>query len=177
MQFPKQSEYPSYFQTYVRHLPKADPIVLLEKTQEFSASILKKVSKKQEDYAYATGKWTVKELLQHIIDTEQILSYRALRFARQDQESALPFDENTYVNVLNNEDLNWEHQQEAQKLLRQYTVHFFKGLTLEQSNAQGSEAFAATVRATAAIIAGHQLHHIYVLQERYLGQAVELFQL
>jgi uncharacterized damage-inducible protein DinB len=158
-------------------LQEANPILLLEKIQIFCDRILRRITKEQEDYAYAEGKWTIKELLQHILDTEQILSYRALRFARKDQEQALPFDENIYVNVLNNEDLNWEHQLEAQRLLRQYTIHFFKGLTIEQCQAKGSEAFAATPQATAAIIAGHQLHHIYVLQERYLGQEVEYFEL
>ena len=177
MKFPQAEEYNDDFKTYVDHLPEADPIELLEKTQAYSLRILKQVPLDLTNYKYAEGKWTIKELVLHMIDCEQILSYRALRFARGDFESALSFDENKYAVAPNLENVNWEYLLSSTELLRQFTIHSFKGYSEAEQDLGGSEAFPNTVRSIAAIIAGHQLHHTYVLQERYLKQPVEAFKL
>ncbi|MBL4650409.1 MAG: DinB family protein [Aureispira sp.] len=177
MDFPKADEYNNYFKTYVSHLPEADPIELLEKTQAYSLRILRQVPLDLSNYKYEANKWSIKEVVLHMIDCEQILSYRALRFARGDFQNALSFDENKYATAANLEKVDWDYLLTSTELLRQFTVHSFKGLTDAEHKLGGSEAFPNTVRATAAIIAGHQLHHTYVLQERYLKQAVEAFKL
>lgn len=177
MNFPEANEYNGYFKTYVSHVPEADPIELLEKTQAYSLNILKQVPSNLSNYKYGEGKWSIKELVLHMIDTEQILGYRALRFARGDFESALSFDENKYAVAANLENIDWEYLLTSTTLIRQYSIHFFKGLTEEEGRLGGSAAFPCSVRAIAAIIAGHQLHHTFVLQERYLKQTVEPFKL
>lgn len=177
MKFPKADEYNNYFKTYVSHLPEADPIELLEKTQAYALRILKQVPLDLTNYKYEANKWSIKELVLHLVDCEQILSYRALRFARGDFQSALSFDENQYATAANLEKVDWDYLLTSTELLRQFTLHSFKGFTEAEQDMGGSDAFPNTVRATAAIIAGHQLHHTYVLQERYLKQAVEAFKL
>lgn len=177
MKFPKVEEYSNYFKTYVSHLPEADPIELLEKTQAYSLRILRQVPLDLTNYKYEVGKWSVKELVLHMIDCEQILSYRALRFARGDFQSALPFDENKYATAADLENVDWNYLLISTELLRQFTLHSFKGFSKAEHELGGSEAFPNTVRAVAAIIAGHQLHHTFVLQERYLKQPVEVFKL
>jgi len=177
MKFPKVEEYSNYFKTYVAHLPEADPIELLEKTQAYSLRIFRQVPSDLTNYKYEANKWSIKEVVLHLIDCEQILSYRALRFARGDFQNALSFEENEYAIASNLEQVDWDYLLTSTDLLRQFTVHFFKGLTEAEHELGGSEAFPNTVRAIAAIIAGHQLHHTYVLQERYLKQPVERFKL
>jgi len=177
MKFPKVEEYSNYFKTYVNYLPEADPIELLEKTQIYSLKILEQVPIDLTNYKYQAGKWSIKELVLHMIDCEQILSYRALRFARSDFQNALPFDENKYAAATDLEEMDWNYLLTSTKLLRAFTIHSFKGFTETEHELGGSEAFPNTVRAVAAIIAGHQLHHTFVLQERYLKQPVETFKL
>ena len=177
MKFPKVEEYSNYFKTYVSHLPEADPIELLEKTQAYSLRILRQVPLDLTNYKYEVGKWSIKELVLHMIDCEQILSYRALRFARGDFQSALPFDENKYATTADLENVDWGYLLTPTELLRQFTLHSFKGFSKAEHELGGSKAFPNTVRAVAAIIAGHQLHHTFVLQERYLKQPVEVFKL
>jgi len=175
MKFPARTEYHDYYHTYIKILPEANPITLLEKAQEHTLKVIESIPTDLYDYRYAEGKWTIKEVLIHLTDCEQILSYRALRFARQDFQSALPFDENDYVRALGTTTLSWDYLVSSTKLLRAQTIHLFKGFTAEESQRGGSEAFPNTVQAVACIIAAHQLHHISVLEERYLKQAVTPF--
>lgn len=175
MDFPTQEEYNHFFATYINHLPKANPIQLLEKTQVYALSILKNIPSKDWNYKYDVGKWTIKELVMHMIDCEQILAYRALRFARGDVKSALSFDEDAYVAATSLETMDSNYLLQSTELLRQYTVHLFRGFNSQEQLQGGSSSFPCSVRATAAIIAGHQLHHIYVLQERYLKQPIQQF--
>lgn len=175
MKFPARAEYHDYFHNYIKILPEANPIVLLEKAQEHTLAIIEKIPAELYDYRYAEGKWTIKELLVHLTDCEQILSYRALRFARQDFQNALPFEEDDYVAALDASTLSWDYILTSTKLLREQTIHLFKGFSGDVSQRGGSEAFPNTVRATACIIAAHQLHHINVLQERYLKETVTPF--
>ncbi|BDS14159.1 DinB family protein [Aureispira anguillae] len=177
MNFPKREEYNNFFATYINHLPAANPLELLEKTQEYSLAILQNIPQELWNYRYEEGKWTVKELVMHLIDCEQILAYRALRFARGDFESALSFDEDAYAQATNLEAVSPSYLIKSTELLRQFTLHRFSGFTTAEQLQGGSEAFPTSVRAVAAIIAGHQLHHIYVLQERYLKQTVQKFEL
>lgn len=170
MQFPTSDENSPFFSTYIRHLPQRDPLLLLEQTRDYAERILAQVQPEHYDYAYAPGKWTVKQLLSHIVDTEHILSYRALRFARGDNGATLPFDENEYVAATPNEGLDWDQLLTAWRHLRAYTLVQFGQYTPELAARGGSSTFPCTVQAVCAILSGHVLHHLKVLQERYLEQ-------
>jgi len=177
MTFPDKTEHSDYARIYINYLPKADLILLLEKIQEYTLEILSYTPVDMYDYRYAEGKWTIKELLLHLNDCEQIMAYRALRFARQDYGNALPFDEDAYIASVDAQALSWDYLMDSCKLLRQNSIHMFKGFTEAESKQGGSEIFPNSVRAIAAMIAGHQLHHLYILQERYLKQPVRHFKL
>ena len=175
MNFPAKTEYTDYYHNYIKLLPEGDPIALLEKAQDYTLAILENIPADLYDYQYAEGKWTIKELLLHLLDCEQILTYRALRFARHDFSSALPFNEDDYVALSDTASMDWDYIMTSTKMLRQYTIHFFKGIPEADFQLGGSDAFPCSIQATAAIIAAHQLHHIKVLQERYLKQPVKPF--
>lgn len=170
MKFPLESEWHPYFATYIKHLPKRDPIQLLKETQAYGEYILSKVPADQYNYAYAPDKWTIKGLLLHIIDTEQIMAYRALRFARNDFSSALSFDQDTYALHQRAETIDWEHLREHFRLIRATSLQQFSVYDEEQEARGGSDAFPNSVRAIVSIISAHQLHHLYVLQSHYLGE-------
>ncbi|MFK7799092.1 MAG: DinB family protein [Aureispira sp.] len=170
MQFPTAEEHDSYYTTYIGYLPKRDPIQLLQETKDYGEFILEQVSDNQSDYAYAAGKWTIKALLLHIIDTEQIMAYRALRFARNDFASALPYEQDDYALHSRAENIDWAHLKTHFSLVRATSIQQFSAYDQEQEARGGSTVFPNTVRAVASILSGHQLHHLYVLQSHYLKQ-------
>jgi hypothetical protein len=127
------------------------------------------IPNEKADYRYASGKWTIKELLQHLIDTERVFSYRALRISRNDATPMAGFDENQYaVNALvaerSIEDLKKEFL-----LLREATDLMIGSFNEPQLNNRGTASNASiTLRAVCFIIYGHNLHHLKIIRERYL---------
>lgn len=173
MKFPERKEYSDYYNNYVKLLEKKDPLDLLKQTQEYVRSVLVSLVEKDFEMRYQEDKWTIKQLLFHLLDCEQILCYRALRFARNDFENALAFDEDEYVSAADLQNKSKDYILKSLNLMRENTLHIFSGFTETESCRGGSEAFPNSVRAIAAIISGHELHHIYVLQQRYLRQEIQ----
>ena len=132
--------------------------------------LLNSIPESKWDYRYAEGKWSIREVVQHIIDAERIFCYRALRFARKDDTPLPGFDENTYVDNSDagrrsKEDLVTELQ-----TVRQSSFHLFKSFTKEQLDRSGTaNGKPIYVKGIGFIIIGHALHHKNVLMERYLG--------
>ncbi len=121
------------------------------------------------DYAYAEGKWTLKELLQHLIDAERVFTYRTMRIARKDTTPLAGFDENTYTaNSLANS-RNFTSLKEEFAALRRSTDLFILSLNEEQLKGSGTASGNfITANALAFIIYGHLLHHVNIIKERYL---------
>ena len=121
------------------------------------------------EYAYSEGKWTIKEIIQHIIDTERILSYRALRFSRKDNTPLAGFNENDYVAFSNAKDRNLQDLLSELSSVRQATLALYKSFSQEQLKGIGTASDQEiSVRALGFVIIGHQKHHQKVFQERYL---------
>lgn len=178
MEFPTSDDYQGYFSAYINNLPvQADPLLLLERLQDYANDIWSQVSEKQSMVAYASGKWTPKELLLHLNDSEQVFAYRALRFMRDDFVSALPFDQDDYVAASHANSIPWITLQTMADTIRSLTLQRFRLLTEAQSKVGGSEAFPVSLRAVAALTAGHQWHHLKVFQERYLEQPIKALEL
>jgi len=141
----------------------------LKKNTEQFRKFLKKIPKKKIDYAYAEGKWTIREMFQHIIDAERVFVYRALSFSRLDATPLPGFDENTWAVHAGAAARNWNDMQEEFKLLRKSTEVFFASLTDAQlkfiGEANGSPLNGA---ALGFITPGHVAHHMNILKERYL---------
>ena len=121
------------------------------------------------DYRYAEGKWTIKDIIQHIIDAERIFSYRALRISRNDQTPLPGFEENSYVMQTNANARSIQQLLTEMAALRQSTLLLFKSFTLEQLQLIGTASDnPISVRAIGFIMIGHQKHHQRIFKERYL---------
>lgn len=166
---PNKDTYPAYYENYISLIKTEDlgnTFTVNEKeVQEFFASITPEL----ENYAYEPGKWTIKEVLNHIIDTERIFAYRVLRFARKDAQQNLSFDQDQYV--LNAELVHRSLNELVQEFttVRQATISLYKSFSPEALERIGSTAAGnAGVNAIGFTICGHATHHINVIKERYL---------
>tara|TARA_R110001632_G_scaffold232643_1_gene374004 strand:- start:108 stop:617 length:510 start_codon:yes stop_codon:yes gene_type:complete len=166
-----EDEYHPYFKTYIDHLTK-NGLSIIENLIETSSEleeVVAKLPKEKELFVYAEGKWTIKELLLHIIDTERIFIYRALRFARNDTTDLQGFDQDDYND---NVDANGR---ELQDLLEEFitvrasSISLFKSFSSEALVKIGTASGTAiSVRAIGYLMSGHQQHHIKIFKERYL---------
>ncbi len=164
-----ENEYNPHYKSYILELGDVDLIEILTASSEELLKTIKDLPEKKLLFRYNEGKWTIKELLQHIIDTERIMSYRALRFSRNDATELQGFDENWYVENSNGNDRNFDDLLEEFICTRRASISLFKSFTDEMlflsGTANGSDM---TVRALGFIIAGHQIHHLKIIKERYL---------
>lgn len=167
---PTAGQYAPYYETYVRLIPAdADPLALLQQQPRELRQLLESLTDEQALFAYAPGKWTIKESLVHMIDTERIFAYRALRIARGDQQSLPGFDQDSYVptsgaNARALADILDEYdtvRAATLSLLRSFQPEAFERLGSASNN-------PVSVRALAYIIPGHEAHHLQLLRERYL---------
>lgn len=165
---PQAGEHAEYYSKYVTAVPDGDVVSLLREQSMETVALLRAVSPEKADFAYAPGKWTVKEVVGHIIDVERIMSYRALRFSRGDSTELPGFDENVYVANAGFGDRALADLLDELQVVRAATIHFVKHLgaeaLLRRGKANGQEV---TVRALIYIIAGHERHHAKLLRERY----------
>lgn len=167
---PRPDEYNPYYQRYIERVPPGDIVNLLRDQLADMRELLRRVPAGAGDFAYAPGKWSIKEVVGHIMDAERIFTYRALRFAREDATPLPGFDQDTYVPAGRFGDRPLGQLVEELSAVRGATVAFFNGLPDDAwprvGDANGSPA---SVRALATITAGHELHHRAILEERYLA--------
>ena len=167
----EENEFAPFYKPYIKALLVNQKSLLdnLADTSSGSLSFLEKLPPEKFLFAYSEGKWTIKEIIQHLIDTERIMAYRALRFARKDRNELSGFDENDYVLNSKGNQRDVGELLEEMKLLRKTTILMFKNFDesdlLNIGVANGSNM---SVRALGYIIAGHQLHHMNIIKERYL---------
>lgn len=166
---PDTSEYGSFYQGYIDLLPDSEPVlkILSEQPDELFA-ILEKLDEETFSYRYAPGKWSIKEVLGHIIDTETIFAYRALSFARGEKIELHGYDHEEYVENGNFNKRNAKDLLEDYKVVRSHTVRLFESFDEEMLKRRGvANNYSCSVRALAFIIAGHERHHIKLFREKY----------
>jgi uncharacterized damage-inducible protein DinB len=166
---PASSEYANFYSNYVSLATGNDIADVIKIHSQSINNFYDSLPESKADYAYAEGKWTVKELIQHLIDAERIFVYRAIRFARKDFQPLLGFEENDYA--INSKANNRTLQSLKDELisLRKSTDIFLENLDEEQLVQIGTaNNYQITVNAIAFIIFGHLLHHKNIIQERYL---------
>ena len=170
MQRPISNEYNQYFQSYIILVPEGDYFDLLEQNTADAVRFFEEIEPEKHNYRYAEGKWTIKDVLMHLIDTERVMSYRALVAARGDSKTPLPYmDEDAYAQNVNTFDRDMDSLIDEFMVVRSATGYLFEYLTDEQSKLIGNaHAHPITPRALGYIIIGHVQHHINVIQERYL---------
>lgn len=166
---PAEDEYFHYYGKYVALVEGADILASLEKQIAETQTILETISEEKAAFRYAKDKWSIKELLGHIIDSERIFAYRALRIARGDETPIEGFEQDDYVINSNYDNCVLENLAEEFAIVRQSTRFLLKNLTEEAWNRRGTASDKpVSVRALAYMIAGHEIHHINILKERYL---------
>lgn len=165
-----QDEYPNYYENYFKEVNSEYTLVEeLEISMNNLVHFVQNVPLEKIDYQYAIGKWTLKEILQHIIDCERIFCYRALRFARFDTTPLTGFDENQYVPNSHANTRTLKSLLEEFLSVRQATISLYKSFTAEQLIEKGiASGHTVSVRALGFICIAHQVHHLNIYQKRYL---------
>lgn len=166
---PDLEEFPVYMRSYVQLIPEGDIIQILNGQIVSTQEIFSAVTEKQAEYRYAEGKWTLSEVLGHLTDTERIMNYRILRIARGDKSPLMGFDENEYVQEASFNERPIADLLEDYQNVRRATISLLKGLPQKSLQNKGNaNGFEVTVETIAYMIAGHELHHIKIIQEKYL---------
>ncbi|MGB5289649.1 MAG: DinB family protein [Ignavibacteriaceae bacterium] len=166
---PNQGDYSTYYENYIRLIEGDDILRILNEQNKKTQDILNSFSEHKGNYRYADGKWTVKEVVGHLLDTERVFAYRALCIARGEKKSLPGFDQNDYVSEGNFNrrelfDLNYEY-----RLLRESNLLLFRSFTPEMLKLKGfANESSVTVLAILFIIAGHEKHHMNVLRDKYM---------
>lgn len=167
MKRPQTLEYPEWYNNYVE-LVQGDVIEFLEKQGTEFPNFLNNLIEKA-DYAYAPGKWTIKEMVGHIIDTERIMACRLTCFARNETAALPGFEEDAYVKNAHFKDRSLFNLSEEFMALRKANMFLFKSLNEEDLNRNGNaNGNQISVRALVFILAGHIIHHTNIIKERYL---------
>lgn len=164
-----ENEYHSYYQTYIDKVGPSDLIEGLRNNGKDTISFLGTLSEEQFDFAYADGKWTIKEVVQHIMDTERVFTYRALAFARKDKTALPGYDQDEYALTCEANNRSKHSLLQEYKAIRLASVALFESFSedmlVQIGNASNS---AISVRAIGFILIGHENHHCQIIKERYL---------
>jgi hypothetical protein len=168
---PNPGEYNPYYDKYISLILGTDIVGTLASQLPKTVALLSSLSEQDGELRYAPGKWSLKEALGHVIDTERIMAYRALRIARGDRTPMPGFEQDDYVRDGPHADIRLADLVEEFKTVRAATIALFRNLREQDWKRQGiANQDDITVRALAYIIAGHELHHRNILEERYLGR-------
>jgi hypothetical protein len=166
---PLETEYAPHFHTYISKVSHNNLSDALNDSHKNVLELLHAIPKEKYDYRYAEGKWSITEILAHLIDCERVFVYRALVFARNDKASLPGFDEDEYAAAYGIINRSLDSYIEEYKHLRKSNLLFFEGLTDEMGLRKGfANGKEISVRALGFAISGHELHHMQVIRERYL---------
>lgn len=168
MQRPVPGDYAPFYETYVSKIFTNHPLAILNENLQAMQQQFDKLDWTKGDYAYDTGKWTVKQLLQHMIDTERIFAYRALRIGRGDTTPLPGFEENDYAAAADVSTISSRALADELIALRQCHITMFSHFTVADFEKKGTASSSPVcVKALAYIMAGHVVHHLTILKERY----------
>ncbi len=169
---PTTDEYSPFYETYVSKVPPGGDLVeLLARQRQETNALMAGLSDAQAAHRYAPDKWTVREIIGHLIDAERVFTYRLLCIARGETASLPGFDENAYAAVSNCEARPMPRVAAEYDLVRGATLALLEGLTDEALARRGlANGHPITARALGFVVAGHERHHLGVLRERYLAR-------
>lgn len=166
---PEKGTYPHYLESYISKVKEDNILDALKANTQLLEAFFKSIPQDKGDYAYAPGKWTIKQLILHISDAERIFSYRALRFGRGDAQKPLPFEEDDYAKNSNADKRTLNSVIEELLAIRKATTLLFESFGKETLKLEGSTAIGkVTVNSIGYAICGHAAHHVAVGKERYL---------
>jgi hypothetical protein len=167
---PASTDFAPYYGRYIETVPDGDLVDILGRQRAEMQQLLGGIDETRARHRYAPGKWSVAEVLGHVIDAERVFSYRAVTFARGDTAQLPSFDENVWAATSNAGQRSIKSLLEEYGAVRAATIALFKSFTDSEYARSGiASQNPVTVRALAFIIAGHERHHMNILRERYLA--------
>jgi hypothetical protein len=163
-------QYHPFYQTYIDKVNLNKTLIEnLQDSLNDVFSVLGSISVEKSNYRYADNKWSLKELMQHLIDTERVMSYRALAIAKNDKNNLSGFDENEYITFSDAKNSNFIDLLKEFSLIRKANIAMFKNFSSEMIERIGTANNSKiTVKSIGYIMSGHVLHHLNVVKERYL---------
>ena len=165
---PEPDEIPSHYAGYIERVPEVDPVMVCASQIEETAALLRGVSETDAMYRYARGKWSIKEVVGHLADTERIMSYRALRIARGDTTPLPSFDENAYVPTARFDGRSLADLMGELRTVRAATLALLRTFDADAWRRRGTASGKpVSVRALGFMIPGHERHHVEILRTRY----------
>lgn len=168
VQRPATTEYAPFYNSYVSAVPDGDLLAFLRQQGEETVTLLRSVKEDRSRFRYGPGKWSIREVAGHLADSERVFTYRALTFARGDATPLPSFEENAWAAVSNADRRPLADHIGELAAIRSATLALFRGFTdVEYARVGTASGHKITVRALAFITAGHELHHVKVLRERY----------
>lgn len=160
---------PVYYDSYIDRVRDKEPLKVLEDQMNSTQDLFTSISDEKGNFAYAEGKWTIKELIGHLIDSERVFGYRALRFARGDKTELPGFEQDDYVAAADFSKRSLSDLAEEFYLVRKSNLLLFKSFSEEELSRTGiANGGEVSVEALLYIIVGHENHHINVIKEKYL---------
>ena len=168
-EYPDSTEYSHFYSTYISLISKDNIIQTLNEQMHEVFTLINSLPGEKAYFKYAPDKWTLKEVLGHIIETERVFSYRALAISRGDTQPLPGMDQDEYMKNNNYNKRSISNLSNEYLSVRTSTIHLFNTMTKEMISKKGNASgFDVTVRALAFIIAGHNLHHYNIIKEKYL---------
>jgi len=169
MNRPMESEYAPDFQSYIDQVSESDILPVLRSQMDELDVLLERVEPHQETFRYGEGKWSIREIVGHLIDGERVFGYRAFCVARGEQQNLPGFEQDDYMATSHYDKIELEDLLSELRLIRLGNIAMFRTLDEESWSRMGTaNENQVTVRAIAFIMAGHVRHHMSVLRERYL---------
>lgn len=166
---PDETEYLPYYGRYIALVPEGDVLSVLNEQLDETLALLRGIPESQAGFRYAPDKWSIKELVGHLIDSERIFSYRALRFARKDETPLPGYEQDDYIRNASFDAYPLSELADEFESVRRSSLFLFKHLDSEAWMRRGmANDSEASVRALCYIIAGHERHHRQILRDKYL---------
>ena len=165
---PAENEYGSYYHTYVKKVGAGNIIDILINQRHQTYTLINSLTYEESAHRYQPGKWSVKEVFGHLLDTERIFAYRALRFSRGDENKLPGFDQDDYVQNANFDERSLQNLGNEYFALRNSNIHLFNSFSKEMLLRKGVASDTDfTTRSIPFIIAGHERHHLDILKTKY----------
>jgi uncharacterized damage-inducible protein DinB len=166
---PQPDEYAPYAAGYVNKVPNGPVLEILDYLKDSTYNFFSRMTDAQAEYAYAEGKWTLKQVLGHMIDTERVFAFRAFCFSRGEQQPLPGFDQDMYVDNANFEGRSIQDLATEFKIVRESSLFLYRSLTEEQGLLKGTASnHPVSVRALVYMTAGHELYHLDLIKENYI---------
>jgi DinB superfamily len=166
---PQASEYASYYEGYVSKVPDGDVVGTLGKQLDETIALIKSIPEARGEFSYAEGKWSIKQLIGHVIDSERVFTYRALRFGRGDVTPLSGFEQDDFIRGADFNKRTLSDLADEYEHVRKATISLFASLEEKAWDRRGvANDDEVSVRGLAFITAGHERHHVEILKAKYL---------